>query len=548
MTDLSIIIVSYNVRHFLEQCLISVRKASEGLECDVIVVDNNSADGSCSMIKGEFPEVSLIMNSENRGFSAANNQALKQAQGKYILMLNPDTIVEEDTFIRCIDFMEKHPDAGITGVKMINGKGRFLPESKRGIPTPETAFYKMMGFSRLFPRSEKYNRYYLGNIDNSVPAKVEILSGAFMFIRREAFLKAGYLDEQFFMHGEDIDYCYRVLKQGYSNYYYPGASIIHYKGESTKKEDLNVFIALHRAMIIFVRKHFSYGEFSKYFFPIQAAIILRAGLLLFRRLLRKILLPVTDFVLIYVIFRLTASIWGPVKFGNGYHFPDIFPDIIIAVYGVILVLATAFLSGYKIPSKSINAVKGLITGTIIVLVFYALLPDDMRFSRAIILFGGLASLIAIPLWRFLISLPFPGIADNPFSRSQSTVIVGDEDNYQNIIKLIGSSNNGNRVAGRVSIDKDDMTGKVLGNIGQLKEVIRINKIKEVIFTTGRITAAQIIDSMHLISDSNVNIRIASSGEKYLLGSRYVNQGEELITIGNMSAGKKIKSWLKNLIR
>ncbi|MFH0842610.1 MAG: glycosyltransferase [Bacteroidota bacterium] len=546
--DISVIIVSYNVRHFLEQCILSVKKASKDISCEVFVVDNNSADGSCSMVRVEFPEVKLLMNHENRGFSAANNQALKLTQGRFILLLNPDTIVDEDTLKRCMDFMNDHPDAGIAGVKMIDGKGRYLPESKRGIPTPETAFYKMIGFSRLFPKSEKFNRYYLGNHDNNDTCMAEIISGAFMFMRREAFLKTGFLDEEFFMHGEDIDYCYRVLQQGYNNYYFPGTKIIHYKGESTRKEDLNVFIALHRAMIIFVRKHFSRGEFKDYILIIQAAIILRAVLSLTRRFIRRIFLPATDSIIIYLIFRLIASAWGPYKFGQGYLFPDTFPGVIMPVYTTILVLSVVFLSGYKMPAKTSNAISGLFAGTVIVLVFYALLPADMRFSRAIIILGGLAFFIAIPVWRFLISLIFPTISDNPFSKARRTIIVGDEENYLNLIKLISASANGNRIAGRVSIDKEDMKEEVLGNIGQIKEVIRINRIKEVIFTTGSMAAAQIIESMHLITDSNITIRIASAGEKYILGSRYVNPESELLTIGSTDLKNRISSWLRHLFR
>jgi GT2 family glycosyltransferase len=546
--DISVIIVSYNVRHFLEQCLLSVRKASRDLSCEVFVVDNNSADGSCSMVKREFPEVKLIMNHENRGFSAANNQALKLSQSRFILLLNPDTIVEEDTFKRCIEFMGDHPDAGIAGVKMIDGKGRFLPESKRGIPTPETAFYKIMGISRFLPKSEKFNRYYLGNHDNNNTCKSEIISGAFMFIRREAFLKTGFLDEKFFMHGEDIDYCYRVIQQGYNNYYFPGTKIIHYKGESSRKEDLNVFIALHRAMIIFVRKHFSRGEFKNYILLIQIAIIFRAGLSLMMKFIRKIFLPATDGIIIYFLFRLIASAWGSYKFGHGYLFPEVFRGAIMPVYTVNLVLSVLFFSGYKIPSKTSNVISGLFTGTVVILVFYALLPDSMRFSRAIIILGGLAAFMAIPVWRFIVSLLFPAISDNPFSKARRTIVVGDEENYLNLIKLLSSSENGNRIAGRVSIDKEDMKGEVLGNIGQIKEVIRINRIKEVIFTTGSMSAAQIIDSMHLITHSNVIIRIASAGERYILGSHYVNPENELIIIESPDLQKRLVTWFKHLFR
>jgi GT2 family glycosyltransferase len=543
--DLSVIIVSYNVRHFLEQCLLSVRKASLNIACEVFVVDNNSADGSCSKVSSEFPEARLIMNRENKGFSAANNQALKLAAGRYILILNPDTIVEEDTFTRCIEFMESHNDAGIVGVKMIDGKGKYLPESKRGIPSPKTAFFKMMGFSRMFPSSERFNKYYLGNIDNTKTAKVEILSGAFMFIRREAFLKTGFLDEEFFMHGEDIDYCYRVLQQGFNNYYFPGTSIIHYKGESTKKENLNVFIALHKAMIIFVRKHFRNGEFHNFIFPIQLAIILRAGLSLLKEFTRRIFLPLTDGVLIYLLYKIIASFWGVYKFGEGYEFPDIFPKFIMPVYTVIIIITIAFFAGYKIPSKTRNSVKGILSATILILVLYALLPGNLRFSRAIIIFGGGALLLTIPLWRFLTSLVFPGISDNPFSKARRTIIVADSESYLNIMNLISSTENMNRIAGRVSLDKSDMKEEVLGNIEQLSEVIRVNRIREVIFTTGKMTATHIIDSMHLISSQNVTIRIASAGEKYLFGSRYVNPENDLISLSRIPVREKIRNWLRN---
>ena len=166
--DLSVIIVNYNVRHFLEQCLHSVRKASENTDCEIFVVDNNSADGSCSMVIRHFPEVRLIRNLHNAGFSAANNQAIRLSTGKFILLLNPDTLVEEDTFTRCLTFMKGHPDAGALGVKMINGNGKLLPESKRALPTPGTAFFKMSGLSILFPRSRLFNRYYLGHLDSSI--------------------------------------------------------------------------------------------------------------------------------------------------------------------------------------------------------------------------------------------------------------------------------------------------------------------------------------------------------------------------------------------
>ncbi len=254
---LSVVIVNYNVEHFLEQCLLSVRKASKSVDMEVFVVDNISIDGSVEMVRQKFPEVILIANQDNVGFSKANNQAMRIAKGEYVLLLNPDTVVEEDTFIKVVDFMDAHPQAGGLGVKMIDGKGKFLPESKRGLPTPAVAFYKIFGLASLFPKSKKFGRYHLGFLDKEETNEIEILSGAFMLMRKETLDKVGLLDEAFFMYGEDIDLSYRIILGGYKNYYFPETKIIHYKGESTKKSSVNYVFVFYNAMIIFAKKHFS---------------------------------------------------------------------------------------------------------------------------------------------------------------------------------------------------------------------------------------------------------------------------------------------------
>jgi GT2 family glycosyltransferase len=526
--ELSVIIVSYNVRDFLEQCLLSVQKASESIDCEIFVVDNNSADGSCSMVANGFPEVRLIMNHDNKGFSAANNQALKLAAGRFILLLNPDTIVEEDTFKRCISFMESHPDAGAAGVRMIDGKGRILPESKRALPTPKTAFFKISGLSYIFPKSRLFNSYYLGHLDSYETTRADIISGAFMFLRREAVIRTGLLDEDFFMYGEDIDYSYRLKKAGFNNYYYPEIKIIHYKGESTKKENLNVMIFFYKAMNIFVRKHFTNGSFKSFAFMIHLAIFFMAGLSMFKKILKRFFLPVIDGILIYLIYLIATNFWESYKFGEDYTYPLTFTHILLPVYTVIILLSIEFISGFRIPSKIPDSIKGIFAGTIIILIIYAMLPLDLRFSRAIILIGGLVSFLVIPSFRLLISLIFPEIAENPLLRNRKTVIVSAPRGYERVKELLSDSGSRNRIAGRVSISNDDMQEEVLGNIEQIREVIRVNRIREVIFTTRELNASQIIDTMHLISDLKITIRIASKDEKYILGSRYVKKGDAIL--------------------
>ncbi|MEM6966645.1 MAG: glycosyltransferase family 2 protein, partial [Bacteroidota bacterium] len=275
---LSIIIVNYNVKYFLEQALLSVRKAIPSITAEVFVVDNNSVDESVQMVSEKFPEVHLIQNKSNPGFSTANNQAIRLAKGAYILLLNPDTVVEEDTFEKCVAFMDNHPQAGGLGVKMIDGSGNFLPESKRGFPSPFVAFCKTFGLSSLFPKSKTFNRYHLGFLDKNKTHEVDVLAGAFMLLRKSVLDEIGWLDETFFMYGEDIDLSYRIVKAGYKNYYFADTTIIHYKGESTKKGSLNYVKVFYNAMIIFARKHFVGEKARLFILMLQGAIYFRAFL------------------------------------------------------------------------------------------------------------------------------------------------------------------------------------------------------------------------------------------------------------------------------
>lgn len=282
---LSIIIVNYNVKLLLEQCLLSVYQALEGLDAEVFVVDNVSTDGSLEYLKPRFPEVHFIANAENVGFSRANNQAIRLSKGEYVLLLNPDTVVGEEVLKNGCRFMDEHPDAGGVGVKMIDGTGRFLPESKRGLPTPWNSFCKMFGLTSLFPGSSFFGKYRVLYLDRNKVHQVEVLSGAFMLMRAKALTKSGLLDEIFFMYGEDIDLSYRLILAGYHNYYLP-ETIIHYKGESTKKDSFRYVNIFYGAMVIFFKKH--YPNYSKIFAVfIQFAIMMHAALSLLKMPLLK---------------------------------------------------------------------------------------------------------------------------------------------------------------------------------------------------------------------------------------------------------------------
>ena len=260
---LSVVIVNYNVKEELTFCLSSVQQALQDIEGEVFVVDNHSADGSCDVIKTLFPWVTLIENAENLGFARANNIAIKKSCGEYVLLLNPDTVVEQDTFSKMLAFMDEHDNCGGLGVKMLDAQGTFLPESKRGIPTPWVAFCKLFGLYKLFPKSEKCNRYYLSNIPQDEVAEVEILAGACMLLRKSVLDEVGLLDETYFLYGEDVDISYRILQAGYKNYYFPETSIIHLKGASTRKLELKSIREFYRSMEIFCERHFT--QYNKLF-------------------------------------------------------------------------------------------------------------------------------------------------------------------------------------------------------------------------------------------------------------------------------------------
>jgi GT2 family glycosyltransferase len=283
---LSVVIVSYNVKYHLEQCIRSVIRASEGLDAEIWVVDNASSDGSIGYLQVLFPDVHYISNAENVGFSRANNQAIRKSGGEYVLLLNPDTIVAEDTLRGCVDFLDTHPEVGATGVRMLNADGTFAPESRRGLPTPFTSFCKMTGLSALFPKSHVFGRYYMKYLDENKANPIEVISGAFNMLRRKALDETGLLDEDFFMYGEDIDLSCRLLKAGWQNYYLP-YYILHYKGESTQKSSFRYVHIFYQAMLIFFNKHYR-RRYLLVSYLIRLAVIFRAILDVLIRAFRKI--------------------------------------------------------------------------------------------------------------------------------------------------------------------------------------------------------------------------------------------------------------------
>lgn len=533
---LSVIIVNYNVKHFLEQCLHSVYKAAKGIETEIFVVDNNSVDGSAQLIREKFPDLYFIENKENVGFSRANNQAIRKAKGEYILLLNPDTVVEEDTFSKVTGFMDKHAEAGGLGVKMIDGKGAFLPESKRGLPTPWVAFYKMFGLSKLFPGSRKFGKYHLSYLNENETHDIEILAGAFMLLRKETLDKVGLLDEDFFMYGEDIDLSYRIILGGYKNYYFPETTIIHYKGESTKKGSLNYVKVFYTAMIIFARKHFSGGKAGIFTFIIHLAIWFRAFISIFKRVFEKIVLPVLDALLIFSGFLLITPVWERLRFEPG-HYPSGFLQIVVPVYITIWLCGILFSGGYKKPVNLFKIARGLLWGTIAILLIYSLVDEDLRFSRVLILLGSSWSVFMLLLSR----LTFHWMKIKEFrldvKKAKRIAIVGHSTEATRVKQLLEDSQIQSELAGFIALDNTDRGQNYIGQIDQLSEIIRINRINEIIFCAENISSAQIIRAMLDLTQLDVEYKIAPPESISIIGSNSIHTAGDLYVV-NVNAVSK----------
>jgi O-antigen biosynthesis protein len=529
---LSIVIVNYNVKYFLEQCIHSIHKAIDGLKAEIFVVDNNSVDGSVKMVREKFPDVILIDNKDNRGFSRANNQAIKQAKGEYILLLNPDTILEDDTLVKCVRFMDEHPDAGGLGVKMIDGKGKFLPESKRGLPTPTVAFFKMFGLSALFPKSRIFNKYHLGFLEKNETHEVDILAGAFMMLRKETLEKTGLLDENFFMYGEDIDLSYRITKAGYKNYYFANTRIIHYKGESTKKSSLNYIFVFYNAMIIFARKHFSTKNARLFSTMINFAIYLRAFVSIMSRFFRRIALPLLDIVLIYGGLWFIKDYWeSHFIFQAGGHYPLLFTYVAMPAYILIWLVSVYLSGGYDKPIKLPKIIQGIVVGTVVILVLYSLLPESYRFSRALIILGALWGMIVMLASRLILhifNLKDFRINEHKHKRF---VIVGEKNEAERVSDLLKKTLISPGYIGLVSYKQHKSnTNGFIGYLKQIKEIILIHKIDEIIFCAKDVPSQEIMDQMSELKDYQVDYKIAPPESLSIIGSNSINTSGDLYVI------------------
>jgi GT2 family glycosyltransferase len=522
VVKLSVLIVSYNVCYFLEQTLLSVRQAAAALgeAVEVFVVDNNSADASVEMVRQRFPEVILLENKDNPGFAKANNQALRLATGQYQLLLNPDTLVEEMAFRRCCDFMDAHPRCGGLGVQMLDGQGRFLPESKRGLPTPAVAFYKIFGLARVFPKSRTFGRYHLSFLDQQQAHEVAVLSGAFMLLRQAALAQVGLLDEDYFMYGEDIDLSYRLTQGGWQNWYFPGARILHYKGESTKRTSVNYVFVFYRAMVIFARKHFASSRAGLFSLLINCAIWLRAGLAVTQRLATAATPVMLDAALLFGGMYVLKSYWEANQKYVRLPYPPQYMLVAVPLYIGAWLTTTWLSGGYDRPTRASRVVRGVVVGTVLISAVSNFF-DAWRFSKALIVLGGGWAVVALLGRRMLNHWLRHGSLRLSEARPKTLAIVGSAQESARVRQLLAQAQVPAKIIGYVAptAASPAPTAGHLGTVAELPALLRLYGLTELIFCGQDLPSSQIIGLMaSLPARPPIAYKILPAGSQCIIGS------------------------------
>lgn len=521
--DLSIIIVNYNVKHFLRQCLSSVYASSIAKDrYEVLVVDNASVDDSVEMVKTDFPQATIMTNIENLGFSKANNQAIAVARGTYVLLLNPDTILREDTLELCLQYMSSDSEIGALGVRMIDGSGTFLPESKRGLPTVWNSFCKLTGLNSLLPSVKLFSGYTLSHLDEHATADVDVLCGAFMMMPNAVLGSVGLLDERFFMYAEDIDLSYRIKTAGYRVVYFADTEIIHYKGESSKKGSLGYVKMFYEAMILYVQKHYQ-GVYGRLFvLALKTAIIAKGALTLGKYTLGQVLQPVIDLLVIVVIGGVAKGVWASYRYADSNYYDKSPIWLNIVLTALILVVGIWISMGYRRQASTRRQMTGLLMGTIVALAVYGMLDTDYRSSRAVVIIMGLVATIVIPLLHMITSkyLRHNGV--------KTVLIIGDSFHASRITQVMKAQQDV-LLVGVIHPSAKTKGAAYINTIDSLSEVIRVMKVNEIIFSRPDLDMTTI---MQIMQQTGTQISYKISGDDLLamVGSGSKNHQGQIYTV------------------
>ncbi len=556
VVDVSVVIVNYNVREFLEQALGSVRRASTGLSVETFVVDNNSVDGSAAMVRARFPEVRLLANEANVGFARANNQAIREAAGRYLLILNPDTLVQEDTLRALVAFMDAHPEAGAAGCRILNPDGTFAPESRRAFPTPAVALYRMLGLSRLFPESRTFGRYNMTYLPLDEVCEVDALSGSCMMVRTAALHEdgrmggwgagrmggwedggtknqpsshpptlppshtqpgAGLFDEAFFMYGEDLDWCFRIQQAGWKIYYTPETQIVHYKGECTRKGELRYVRLFYGAMLQFAEKHFAGNHSRTLAGLIRAGILARAGLSMAAKALGALAVPLLDFGLALLIGMAVALGWSAQQ---GIAFTSLYYTALVPAYALAVVLGVAAAGGYR-PRRR-YPVRPVLSGTgvaFLAVTTFSFFARSFAFSRATILLGFLAVAVVLAAWRLAVNRRQYG--------NRRALLVGSPGEAERLHGLLARRLDPPlRLVGFVdTVEADGPAANGVTRLGvarHLRDLVRLREIDDVVFAADSLSNTAILRHMRGLRDLPVQFKILTQGQDRIIGKASVD--------------------------
>lgn len=527
--DLSIIIINYNVKEFLQNLLQSIEKASSNISNEIIIIDNASDDGSVEVIKEKFHSIRLIENKNNIGFGRANNQGLEYAKGKYILFINPDCIVSEDTFDKMISFFELHPDCGLAGCKILNSDGSLQLACRRSFPGPWTSFTKVTGLSNLFPNSKIFARYNLTYLDENRIYEVDAVSGSFLMLRKEAYEQVGGFDEQFFMYGEDLDLCYRIQKAGFKVYYVPDTQIIHYKGESTKRSNLDETKLFYDAMHKFVKKHLSS-------FPI-VEIILRTAIG-FRKFFtflgkRKLALftALADFVLFGFSLFIAEKIYKNYTDWVGFD-PHAYL-VIFTIPAFIQIFVSTFSGVYKKDVVSVLRNIGAMFISFLILTSATFFFKQYAFSRAVVLITYVLFFIITTLYRVALKLFYRVGIKLDGKLNRRTVVIGTDAEATSIAeKLKMQKSDVHSFIGLIGktgseVGREVKGFNVVGSINNIKNVFAEKKINEVIFSSEELSYAEMMSIVSASKDVSVDFKIVGSDMNFVVGKSSVSMLDDI---------------------
>lgn len=515
----------------MKQTLESVYKSLSGIETEVFVVDNNSFDGSTQMVKSTYPDVILIENSENQGFSKANNKAIKRARGDYVLILNPDTVVQEDTFKTLIKFLDEHPEAGAASCKVLNADGTLQLACRRSTPTPLVVLPKILGLSTLFPKSNLLAKYNLTYLDEDEVSEVDAVSGSFVMVRKTVIEEIGLFDEDFFMYGEDLDWFFRMRKAGYKIYYVPHTKIIHYKGESIRAAGYDAIGMFYKAQIQFVKKHFSKSKSVFAVMFLYFGIVLR-GLLSYAVKTGVSLAPL---MMDTILMQLSLLLAVRFKFGSFNEINDYL--LVDGFYTAVWLLSFYIIGVYKKRRLSATyAAWGVIIGFFVNTTF-TFFFKQFAYSREVLIWLVLLNIILLPAWRIVIRLarktgmiPFLGTLGKTMNLRRTAIVASEEEAKRITQKILDRFEYGYSIEGFIDKNSPDSflnNSTYLGNVTDIAEIVSARKITDIIFSSESYSYEEVMDIIDKVKHNKMNFKIVPKQMDFIIGKSSVESIEEL---------------------